>query len=327
VTLYLIRRLALAAVMVFVVASSAMLLAGLAPGDATGANLFGAVTDRETIERERARLGLDQPLLVQYARWAGRVVRFDFGISFRYDRPVAALVAERAANTAILASAALVLATLLGLVFGALRAARMARTTTLVGQWVSLVTLSCPPLVLSMLFAIFAARTGWFPVSGMGPPADPSDDVLTRVFSLARAMTLPTLALALPMAATLERLQASSMARTLREPFVVTAMAIGVPRPRVLWKHAFRVAVVPILAVYGTLAAALFSGSFGVEIVTAWPGLGRLMYEALLSRDVALVAGCAAAGATLLALGNVASDMALVMADPRVAMTRDGAAS
>lgn len=326
-TIYLLRRIVMAAIMVFVVASCAMLLAGLAPGDATAANLFGAVTDRETIERERVRLGLDQPLLIQYARWAGRVARFDFGTSFRYDRPVAALVVERAANTAILAAAALVLSTLLGLALGALRAARMARAATLVGQWVSLVALSCPPLVLSMLFAIFAARTGWFPVSGMGPPADPNADVLTRVVSLARAMTLPTLALALPLAATLERLQASSMARTLDEPFVVTALAMGVPRARVLWKHAFRVAVVPILAVYGTLAAALFSGSFGVEIVTAWPGLGRLMYEALLSRDVALVAGCAAAGATLLALGNVASDVALAMADPRVAIGRNRMAS
>jgi peptide/nickel transport system permease protein len=132
-------------------------------------------------------------------------------------------------------------------------------------------------------------------------------------------LTLPALALALPLAATLERLQAQSMAETLGEPYVLAALARGIPRRRVVWRHGARVAVKPVVAIYGIIIGSLFSGSFAVEIVTSWPGLGRLMVDALSARDLYLAAGCAAAGAVFLAGGMLISDLVLVAADPRVA--------
>ena len=139
-----------------------------------------------------------------------------------------------------------------------------------------------------------------------------------RLADLGWHLVLPAVALALPIAATLERLLARSMAETLDEPFILAALARGISRRRVVWRHALRVAVRPVVGVYGIIVGSLLSGSFAVEIVTSWPGLGQLMYEALISRDVHLVAGCAAIGSLFLAFGNLLSDVGLAVADPRL---------
>jgi peptide/nickel transport system permease protein len=130
-------------------------------------------------------------------------------------------------------------------------------------------------------------------------------------------LPVPVVALALPIAAMIERLLAQSMAETIDAPFILCAEARGVPRERLVWRHALPVALRPVAAVYGLIIGTLLSGSFMVEIITAWPGLGRLTYDALRGRDVFLVAGCAAAGAVFLALGSLVSDVAQAWLDPR----------
>jgi ABC-type dipeptide/oligopeptide/nickel transport system permease component len=129
---------------------------------------------------------------------------------------------------------------------------------------------------------------------------------------------IPSVALAFPLAATLERLQAGATAETLQQPFMVAALARGVPRSLLVWRHAFRASLVPVLGIYGVIVGTIFSGSFAVEIVTNWPGLGRLMLDALFARDIHLVAGCAVAGSCFLAVGTIASDVALSLVDPRL---------
>ncbi len=131
-------------------------------------------------------------------------------------------------------------------------------------------------------------------------------------------VTLPALALAAPLAATLERLQSQSMHEAGQEPFVRAALARGVSRNVALWRHAWPVSLGSVLGLYGVAIGSLFSGSFVVEVVSGWPGLGRLMEEALKSRDIYLVAGCAAAGAFFLAIGTFVSDLALFAIDPRL---------
>jgi peptide/nickel transport system permease protein len=131
-------------------------------------------------------------------------------------------------------------------------------------------------------------------------------------------LPLPALALALPVAATFERLQAQAMSETIAQPFVISALARGIPRRQLIAGHAWRASLRSICAVYGLAIGALLSGSFIVEYIAAWPGLGRLMYEALRARDIYLVAGCAAAGGVFLALGGLIGDLLLAAADPRV---------
>jgi peptide/nickel transport system permease protein len=314
---YLTRRLAFSILLVLVVSSGALLLTRLAPGD-FATDLFGAGATSRTIAADRARYGLDRPILEQYARWLGRAVRLDFGTSLLYRQPVGGLVRQRAANTALLAVAALLIATLIGLPLGVVAGSRKTGLLPACIRGASLVLLSLPSMLTALLFVLIAARTGWFPIGGMTSIDAAGADWITRARDLLWHLPVPTLALALPIAAILERLQAHAMAETLEEPFVLATFARGVPRRRLIWRDVLRVAIRPVASIYGLVLAGLLSGSFVVEVVTSWPGLGKLMYDALKARDLYLVAGCAAAGSIFLAIGSLLSDLALAAADPRL---------
>jgi ABC-type dipeptide/oligopeptide/nickel transport system permease component len=300
--LFLLRRALAALLLVFAVTSGALLLAQLAPGDYAAE--FGL--SPAEMAAERHRLGLDRPASEQYFRWLRRTVTLDFGESFQYRRPVRDLVAEHAGHTAELALAALIVATMLGIPGGIVTGSRRGGVTVRLIRGASIVLLSVPPLISSLVLLTIAARTGWLPVSGRGS---------------ASHFVVPTLALALPIAAMLERLQSQSIGDALNRPSTTAARARGIPDLRVVWRHGWRQSLGPILAIYGVIIGSLFSGSFAVEIVTSWPGLAALMQQALMTRDTYLVAGCAAAGAVFLAVGVLAADVAHALVDPRIEST------
>jgi peptide/nickel transport system permease protein len=312
-TAYLLRRLLFALVLVFAVSSSSLILTRLAPGDYV-TEALGVGASREAAEQARARYGLNRPVAQQYGDWLRRAVRFDFGRSLAYDRPVADLVPERAVNTAILALSALLLATVIGLPLGVFTGTHRDGMLTAMIRGGSVVLVSMPPLLTSLLLVFAAARTGWLPIGGMRSLA--SDGGLA---DLVRHMVVPVLALALPVGAMFERLQAQAMQEAVSQPFVLATLARGVPRTRIVWRDALKFGLRPIASIYGLVIGTLLSGSFAVEIITAWPGLGRLMLDALRARDVYLVAGCAAAGSLFLAAGTLLSDAALMAVDPRAA--------
>jgi len=312
---FLARRLLFALVLVLVVSSASLVLARLAPGDVTAQ--LGPFASPTEIAGTRARFDLDRSLAGQWMVWLSRASRFDFGESFLYNRPVRGLIGRAAANTAALAVVSLVAATLLGIPLGIFTGSRRGAAAALI-RGISLVCLSVPPLLTSLLLVFIAATTRWFPSGGMT-----SVDALDLRWSawladVASHLPLPALALALPIAATFERLQAQSMTDALHQPFALAAVARGVSPRDVIVRHAWRVSLRPICAVYGLAIGALLSGSFVVEFVTAWPGLGRLMYEALRARDIYLVAGCAAMGGLFLAFGSLVGDLLLAAADPRI---------
>ncbi len=311
-TRFIVRRAAFALVLVFAVSSAAMLLAGVAPGDYVTTEL-GAGARAEAAARARAQYGLDRPLAVRYAEWLGHAVRFDFGRSMAYDRPVGELIPERAANTFLLSGTALLVATLVGIPLGVVTGTRRGAVAGAI-RAASIVFLSMPPLLTSLFLVFLAARTGWLPIGGMRAATDAAGGL---TIDLVRHLIVPAAALALPLAALFERLQAQAMGETVAAPFVAAARARGIPPARLVWRDALKASLRPIASMYGLVAGTLLSGSFAVEIVTAWPGLGRLMLDALMARDVALVAGCAAAGALLLALGTLLSDALLAAVDPR----------
>jgi peptide/nickel transport system permease protein len=309
---YLVRRVVFAIALVFTVSSASLLLTRLAPGD-YASEALGIGAGRQRLDEMRARYGLDRPIVEQYRRWLIGAVHFDFGRSLAYDRPVADLIPERAANTAILAATALIAATLVGLPLGIVTGTRPSGAVSAAIRAGSIVLLSLPPLLTSLFLVFIAARTGWFPIGGMRSASSGA----AAGIDLLRHLVVPAAALALPLAAMFERLQAQAMREVIGEPYVLAALARGVPRSRVVWRDAFKAALRPIASVYGLVIGTLLSGSFAVEIVTTWPGLGRLMLEALRARDVYLVAGCAAAGSVFLACGTLLSDAALALVDPR----------
>jgi peptide/nickel transport system permease protein len=314
------RRVAFALLLVFVVSSGALLIVRLAPGDAVSAQVAQGVSV-ETLARERARLGLDRPVFEQYASWLAHAVRLDFGQSVMFGRPVGELVAQRAVNTALLAAASLAVATLLGIPLGVVSGSRRDGALRGMIRAASLVCLSLPPLVTSIVLVFVAARTGWFPLGGMTSIEASQSGWGQWGRDVAAHLPLPVLALALPLAATLERMQSQATSETLAQSYVTAAVARGASRARVVWRDAFKPSLRPVASIYGLVVGGLLSGSFVVEFVSGWPGLGRLMYDGLRSRDLFLVAGCAAAGSVFLAVGTVISDVALALIDPRA---RDG---
>lgn len=296
---FLARRLIAALVFVFVASTAAWMVARLAPGDETTADFIAGV-DAESIAAKRDRLGLNDPLAVQLGRWVSGVIRFDLGESSSFQRPVSALVFERGLNTARLAATAVLLATLIGVPLGIVTGAWPRHWVSRLIAPLSLALVACPPLVAALLLMFFAVSTGLLSIA----PG---------------AIVLPAIALGLPVAAILERLQSQATAETLRAPDLVAAAARGIPPSRLVWRHAARQSLRPVLGVYGIVLGSLFSGSLAVELVTSWPGLGRLLYDAVLQSDVTLVAGCVVAGAVCLAAGNLLSDLLRVVVDPRAA--------
>ena len=298
---FIIRRFAFAVLLVLCVASASFLLVHFAPGDFF--TEFGVRDARA--QAERAASGLDRPLAQQYATWLGHAARLDFGTSLKFRRPVADLLYERVRNTAILGLVALVFATGLGVPLGVYTGAQSRGVVRQLVRAVSTTLVAVPPFVAALALTALAARTGW----------------LARGGAHAGNLLVPALALALPMAAIIERMQSQAMRDALRETFTHAALARGLSRRRVVWKHALRTSLGSLIGVYGVLAAALLSGSFVVEIVTDWPGLGLLMADGLRARDIFLVAGCATAGAVVLAAAVLASDLLHVWLDPRMRET------
>jgi peptide/nickel transport system permease protein len=311
-TRYLARRLAFALFLVLAVSSASLVLARLAPGDFVSESL-GTRVSREELAQARARYGLNKSVVAQYADWLAAAARLDFGDSMVYERPVRDLIPERAANTAILALTALLAATAVGLPLGIVSGSRRGGVLPGAIRATSLVLLSMPPLLTSLFLVFVAARTGWFPIAGMRSANVAGGATL----DLLHHLVLPAAAIALPLAAMLERLQAQAMSEVVGEPFILAALARGVPRSRLVWRDGLKAALRPVAAIYGLIIGTLLSGSFAVEVITAWPGLGTLMLGALRTRDVFLVAGCAGAGAVFLAIGTLVSDLALGLVDPR----------
>jgi peptide/nickel transport system permease protein len=314
-TAFVVGRLCSAVALVFVVSSASLLLTRVAPGDVT--TELGPFAAPAEVAAARARLDLDRTAAEQWALWIGRAARFDFGDSFLYNRPVRALVGRAALNTAVLALVALAAATALGIPLGIVSGSRRGAAAACI-RAASLICVSMPPLLTSLLFVFLAATTRWLPSGGMTSVETLDGRWSPWLADLALHLPLPAVALALPVAATFERLQAQSMAEALGQPFVVAAAARGVAPREIVRRHAWRASLRPLCGVYGIAIGALLSGSFVVEFVTAWPGLGRLMYEALRARDIYLVAGCAAMGGLVLAVGMLIGDLLLVLADPRV---------
>jgi peptide/nickel transport system permease protein len=316
-TTFIVRRLIWALVLTWAVGSATLLL-GHAAGSNYVAQALGFGASRDVVERARALRELDHPLGVKYRNWLVGLVRLDLGHSVMFDRPVGPLVVQRAASTALLATAALLIAGLLGIPGGLLTGSRPTAWTARLVKLCSVFLLSCPPIVASLVLVWAAAVTGWAPVGGMSSSAAGDISGVDAFLDVLAHIPVPALALGLPLAAIFERVQSDAMARALAEPCMVAARARGIGRSRIVWHHGLKLAAGPVLSVVGLLAGAVLSGSLAVELVTSWPGLGRLTYEAMIARDLPLSAGCTTAAAILLSAAVLVSDVALRVADPRV---------
>jgi len=316
---FLLRRLLALIPLLLGVTLLAFLLIYLAPGDFLSQMAENPTVSAETIAAMRHKFGLDQPWYVQYVLWLKNVFfHLDFGESFAYRQPVFSVIIPRLGNTLLLSLAAAVVAWGLAIPLGIISAVRQYSWIDKTSSFISFFGLSIPEIFFGLLMMYLAAKTGWLPVGGMH--SLDYDDLSWggKMLDLGRHLFLPALVLGtVPLAGRMRQMRANLL-DVLRLDYVTTARAKGLAEGKVVWKHAVRNAINPLITLFGLTLASLLSGSFIVEIVMAWPGLGSLTLDALLKQDLYLVMGSVVIAATMLLLGNLVADILLAIADPRI---------
>ena len=280
--------------------------------------------DPHAAERLRRVFGADRPVDERYLDWLSGFLTGDLGVSPSLRRPVFELVREAAGNTVVLAGSALILQFLAGIALGATAAWARGRLLDRAITLAASVLYSIPSYWLGLVLVwLLAVRFGLFPVSQMHSLDAPALGALARLADAAWHLVLPALCLVLPTAAGIALTVRDRMAAALATGYAQSARARGVSRGGVAVRHALRSSLLPVVNLLGLAVPALLGGSVVIEVLFAWPGMGRLAYQAVLARDAPLVLGCTCAGAILVVLGSLGADLLAAILDPRV---REGTA-
>jgi ABC-type dipeptide/oligopeptide/nickel transport system permease component len=304
---YLIRRLLLTIPVLLGVATLVFSLIHFIPGDPAQA-MLGEGAAPEDVAQLRERLGLDRPLLVQYASFLQGLVRGDLGVSLRNDQPVLQQILERMPATAELAFASMAVAILIALPLGIIAAVWRGTVIDYSAMTLSLVGISVPNFWLGPLLAIvFAVELGWLPVGGRGTLAH---------------LVLPAVTLGAALSAILARMTRASLLEELREPYVLAARAKGVSRARAVLHHALRNSLIPIVTILGLQFGVVLTGAVITETIFAWPGIGRLLIQSISFRDYPTVQGCVLLIAVTYVGVNLITDLTYGFLDPRIRVDR-----
>ena len=308
---YVIRRLLALIPVALVVATVAFVLIHLAPGDPASV-IAGPDATRDDVQRIERQLGLDAPLPMQLVRWYGRLVQGDLGQSIFLRKPVTDAILDRVEPTLLLTVSAIVIAIVIGVPAGVIAARYHNTTTDQVLMVLALLGVSIPNFLLGLLFILFfSVWLGWFPVAGYSP-------LEYGWLKTLRSLVLPAFALGLVQSALIARIARSSMLDVLREQFITAGRAKGLGERSVIYKHAFKNALIPTMTIIGISFAILISGAVVVETVFNIPGLGRLIISAVLRRDYPVIQGVVLCIAGVYMLINLAVDLSYLIVDPRV---------
>lgn len=310
---YILKRLLSAVPVLLGISVIVFLIMAMIPGDPATA-ILGSYATPENVARLNRDLGLDQGLVSRYFIWLGNMLQGDFGRSFALNRPVLDEVLDRFGATLILAGTAFVICSVLGIMAGVVSAARQYGFADKAITFVVLLGISIPSFFLGMMMILFfAVQLRWFPVSGMWPIYG------DRTFGvLLSHLAMPALALAVVATGVIARLSRSAMLEVLRQDYIRTARAKGVHERRVIWRHALRAAMVSIIPILGIQAGFVLSGAVYIEMVFQWPGVGRMLVDAILKRDILLVQGGVVFIASCYVLFNILVDVAQALLDPRI---------
>ncbi len=310
---YILKRLLSAIPVLLGITVIVFLIMAMIPGDPATA-ILGSFATPENVERLNRFLGLDEPLWRQYFIWLGNMLQGDFGRSFALNRPVLDEILDRFSATLILAGTAFILCAVLGIVAGVVSASRQYGLADKAITFVVILGISVPSFFLGMMMILlFAVQLRWLPVSGMFSIWGGGN-----LPDLIRHLTMPAIALAVVATGVVARLSRGAMLEVLRQDFIRTARAKGVPERRVIWGHALRAAMVGIIPVLGIQAGFVLSGAVYIEIVFQWPGVGRMLVDAILRRDILLVQGGVVFIAACYVGFNIVVDVAQAMLDPRI---------
>ena len=313
-TAYIGRRILQMIPLVFGISIILFAVIQAAPGGPEGALLeSGRFIDPQVIEAYRERLGVDQPVVVQYFRWLGAALSGDLGVSFSTTRPVAEMILERLPATLELMGSAFLLAAVVALGLGVFSAVRQYSAFDYFGTGLSFVGIAMPVFWFALILQlVFAVKLGWLPVAGTETVGASSlgDHLLHLI--------LPAVVLSFRYIAGWSRYLRSSLLGVLRADYVRTARAKGLPETAVVGIHALRNALIPLVSIMALNLAALFSGAVITETVFAWPGVGRMFVQAMFARDYPLLMGILMMGSVMVVVFNLVADVLYGILDPRI---------
>jgi peptide/nickel transport system permease protein len=321
---FVLRRLLGAIPLLVGIATIIFFVLHLAPGDPT-TFYFNPNVPPEIIEQLRRNLGLDQPLHVQYFRWLASFFTGDFGYSFAQSRPVRDILLEALPNTLMLTGTALVLVFLVGILIGVLQAVRQYSIFDSASSVISLFFYSMPSfwlaLMLMLVFSLKAHQWGWpiaLPPTGITSVDYEFMTTTERIWDRISHLILPVGTLTLALAAGVARYTRGQMLEVIRQDYIRTARAKGLPERKVIMKHALRNSMLPVITLLGLYLPLLFSGAVFIEVIFAWPGMGRIIVDAIFARDYPLVMATSFVFAVIVVLGNLLADVLYAVADPRI---------
>jgi len=315
---YVLRRVVHGVLVLVAVSILSFLLLHLAPGEFFAEMRLNPQIAPGTVDALRAQYGLDRALPVQYGLWMRSVLKGEFGYSFAYNQPVSSLLWPRVLNTLLLNTVALLIAWLVAVTFGTWAAARPGKWEDRLCSLGTSTLLVIPDLMLALALLMLAVRTRWFPSGGMVTIDFADLTAWSKVKDLGAHLVLPAAVIVLGTFPLLYRHVRSSVSESLTLPFAQAARGYGIRRTQLLFRQALPAAANPLISLLGLSFGTLLSASLLVEVVLSWPGLGPMLLESILARDVYVVIAIVLLSAALVILGSLFADVLLYWSDPRI---------
>lgn len=317
ILIYILKRILQTIPLLIIVSLISFFIIRLSPVDPLAELKLNPSISKETLQKETQRLGLDKPIYVQYWLWAKAFVKGDLGVTSNGEK-VSAKLAERIPNTLLLTALVIFLTWLVGVPLGILAAIKWKTPLDRMLTVLTSIGMAIPSFFFAILLLIFAVKTGWFPAGGLTSYNFDEMNLFGKVFDIAHHLVLPTTVLFTISLAGLQRQMRANLLDVLDSDYVKFARAKGLSEFKVIYKHALRNAINPMITLLGFEFASLLSGAALTEYVFQYPGLGRLILEAVLKSDINLVMASLMMGAVMLILGNLIADILLIITDPRI---------
>lgn len=314
---YIIKRILQTIPLLIMVSLISFFIIRLSPVDPLAELKLNPSVSPATVERERQRLGLDKPIIVQYGKWACSFVQGDLGVTSTGEK-VSQKLKERIPNTLLLTSIVILLTWLVGVPLGIIAAVNWKTPFDRILTVLTSIGMAIPSFFFAVLLLIFAVKTGWFPIGGLTSPNFADMSFIGKLWDITHHLILPVIVLFTISLSGLQRQMRANMLDVLDSDYVKFARAKGLSEFSVIYKHALRNAINPMITLLGFEFAGLLSGAALTEYVFQYPGLGRLILEAVMKSDINLVMASLMMGAIMLVLGNLIADILLIITDPRI---------
>ena len=314
---YILKRIIQTIPLLIIVSLISFFIIRLSPVDPLAELKLNPSVSPATVEKEKQRLGLDKPIIIQYGKWAYSFVRGDLGVTSTGEK-VSQKLKERIPNTLLLTSIVIFLTWIVGVPRGIIAAINWKTPFDRLLTVLTSIGMAIPSFFFAVLLLIFAVKTGWFPIGGLTSPSFSEMTFGAKFLDITHHLILPVLVLFTISLAGLQRQMRANMLDVLDSDYVKFARAKGLPEFTVIYKHALRNAINPMITLLGFEFAGLLSGAALTEYVFQYPGLGRLILEAVMKSDINLVMASLMMGAVMLVLGNLIADILLIITDPRI---------